>query len=134
MLLSPSLTASNMEFKQNKGKNRNRVLLLIGLQLAVLMFASSGIFTKLASAQEFLSVRFLLLYGVAILIMFAYAVLWQQFLKYIPLTTAYASKSVSTVWTMLFGFLVFRETVTVSMMIGAAIIIVGVFIVVTADE
>ncbi len=108
--------------------------MLIGLQLAVLMFASSNIFTKLASVQEFLSVRFLLLYGAAILIMFAYAVLWQQFLKYIPLTTAYASKSVSTVWTMLFGFLIFRETVTVSMVIGAAVIIVGVFIVVTADE
>lgn len=123
-----------MELVQKSNKPKSRVLLLIGLQLAVLMFASSGIFTKLASAQEFLSFQFLLLYGVAIMIMFVYAVLWQQFLKHIPLTTAYASKSVSTVWTMLFGFLVFRETVTVSMMIGAVVIIVGVFIVVTADE
>ena len=123
-----------MENTQNKKKTGSRLILLIGLQLAVLMFASSGIFTKLASAQEFLSIRFIVLYGIAIFIMFAYAVLWQQFLKHIPLTTAYASKSVSTVWTMLFGFLVFRETVTISMMIGAAVIIVGVFIVVTADE
>lgn len=122
-----------MEAIQNK-KPKSRIFLLIGLQLAVLMFASSGIFTKLASAREFLSLQFLLLYGVAIMIMFVYAVLWQQFLKHIPLTTAYASKSISTVWTMLFGFLVFRETVTVSMMIGAVVIIVGVFIVVTADE
>lgn len=123
-----------METAKTGGKAKSKALLLIGLQLAVLMFASSGIFTKLASAQPFLSLNFILLYGVAIMIMFAYAVLWQQFLKHIPLTTAYASKSVSTVWTMLFGFLVFRETITVSMMIGAVVIIVGVFIVVTADE
>lgn len=119
---------------KRKNKSKGRMLLIIGLQLAVLMFASSGIFTKLASAESFLSIKFLCFYGLAIGIMFVYAVLWQQFLKYIPLSTAYASKSVSTVWTMLFGFLFFQETITLSMIIGAVVIIVGVFIVVTADE
>ena len=125
---------NKMETVKTGGMARGKVFLLIGLQLAVLMFASSGVFTKLAAAESFLSFKFLLLYGVAIFIMFVYAVLWQQFLKHIPLSTAYASKSVSTVWTMLFGFLFFKETVTISMMIGAIVIIVGVFIVVTADE
>ena len=123
-----------MDTVKTDTKPKGKALLLIGLQLAVLMFASSGVFTKLASAESFLSFNFLLLYGVAIFIMFIYAVLWQQFLKHIPLSTAYASKSVSTVWTMLFGFLFFKETITFSMMIGAIVIIVGVFIVVTADE
>lgn len=113
---------------------KKRFFLYLGLQLSILMFASSGIFTKTASTLPFLSYKFLVLYGIAICIMFLYAVLWQQFLKYIPLTTAYANKSVSTVWTMLFGYLVFQETISLPMIIGAIVIIIGVYIVVTADE
>lgn len=120
--------------RKNSNLHMNRVLLYLGLHLSILMFSSTGIFTKMASARPFLSIEFIMLYGIAIFIMFIYAILWQQFLKYIPLTTAYANKSVSTVWTMLLGYLVFKETISVSMMIGAGIIIVGVYVVVTADE
>ena len=106
----------------------------IGLHLAILLYASTGIFTKQASAQPFLSAKFILFYGIAILLMFLYALLWQQFLKVMPLNTAYANKSVSTVWTMLFGALLFKEQITWGMMLGAVVIIVGVYLVVTADE
>lgn len=114
-------------------KNR-QYLLFIGLQLSILMFASTGILTKKAAQYPFLSSGFILLYGSSILIMFIYALLWQLFLKRIPLTTAYANKSVSTVWTMLFGYLFFKEDISLSMIVGAIMIIIGVFIVVTADE
>ena len=105
-----------------------------GLQAAVLLFSATGILTKLASKEAFLSMRFLLLYGGAVLLMVVYAFLWQQFLKVMPLNTAYANKSVSTVWTMLFGALLFKEQITWGMMLGAVVIIVGVYLVVTADE
>lgn len=111
-----------------------RLPVYIGLHLAILLYASTGIFTKQASAQPFLSAKFILFYGIAILLMFLYALLWQQFLKVMPLNTAYANKSVSTVWTMLFGALLFKEQITWGMMLGAVVIIVGVYLVVTADE
>ena len=88
----------------------------------------------MASGTLFLSVRFILFYGAVILLMLIYAILWQQFLKIMPLNTAYANRSVSTVWTMLFGALLFHEKITWTMILGAAIIIVGVYLVVTADE
>ena len=111
-----------------------RIFLFAGLQLSILMFASTGILTKAAAQYPFLSGKFLLLYSASILIMFVYAILWQLFLKYIPLTTAYANKSVSTVWTMLFCYAFFKEEISISMVIGAVLIIIGVFVVVTADE
>ena len=51
-----------------------------------------------------------------------------------PLNTAYANKSVSTVWTMLFGAVFFKETISWTMVLGAAVIIAGVSLVVTSDE
>ena len=105
-----------------------------GLQAAVLLFSATGILTKLASKEAFLSMRFLLLYGGAVLLMVVYAFLWQQFLKILPLNTAYAGKSMSTVWTILFGVTVFHEQISIGMIVGAAIIIAGVYLVVTADE
>lgn len=122
----------NMKIQMNN--KLKRFFLFAGLQLSILMFASTGILTKVAAQYPFLSGEFILLYGSSILVMFIYAVLWQIFLKYIPLTTAYANKSVSTVWTMLFGYMFFEEEISLSMIVGAIIIIIGVFVVVTADE
>ena len=107
---------------------------ILGLQASILLFSATGIFTKLASKQPFLSLKFILLYGTAIFLMFVYALLWQQFLKRLPLSTAYANKSVATVWTMLFGHVFFQEEIRLTMVLGAIIIIVGVYLVVTADE
>ena len=126
-----------MKDKMNNQKTKfrgKRLAGIVGLQLSVLLYSTTGIFTKMASAQTFLSARFILLYGASIFLMFIYALLWQQFLKIMPLNTAYANRSVSTVWTMLFGALLFHETITWTMILGATIIIVGVYLVVTADE
>lgn len=118
----------------NARRPGKRLLPYLGLHLSILLFSATGIFTKLASRQPFLSWKFILLYGTAILLMFVYALLWQQFLKIMPLNTAYANKSVSTVWTMLFGAVFFRETISWTMVLGAAVIIAGVYLVVTSDE
>lgn len=112
----------------------NRFVGLIGLHTAVLLYSATGIFTKFASRQPFLSFCFLAFYGIAIFMMIVYAVLWQQFLKIMPLNTAYANKSVSTVWTIILGAMVFHEKVTRNMVIGAVLIIAGIYLVVTADE
>lgn len=112
----------------------HRILVFLSLHIAILLYSTTGIFTKLASKQPVLSYKFILLYGSAIFLMFVYALLWQQFLKRMPLNTAYANKSMSTIWTMVFGCVVFREKITIGMLVGGVIIIIGVYLVVTADE
>ena len=106
--------------------DKKKILPLIGLQAAVFLFACTGYFTKMASREPFLSFRFCFFYACMIALLGIYAILWQQFLKMFPLTTCYASRAMSCVWTMLIAFIAFHEQITWNMMIGAVVIIAGV--------
>lgn len=98
------------------------------------IYASSGVCSKLAARQAFLSVPFILLYGAMLLALVVYAFGWQQVIKHLPLTTAYANKAVTVVWGILLGFLLFGETVTPRQILGAVIIIIGIVLFVRADH
>ena len=59
--------------------------------------------------------------------------MWQQVIKHMPLITAYANKAVTVIWGIIFGYLIFDETITLRKIIGAIIIIAGVYFIVSAD-
>ena len=84
--------------------------------------------------MTFLSFEWIMLYGLLLVIMAVYAVLWQQILKKLPLNVAYANKAVSVIWGMLWGVLLFKETITLNNIIGAVIVIAGVILMVTGGE
>lgn len=117
-----------------KKTSENKILLFFLLQLLLFFNSLSGILSKLASGEEFLSLRFCLCYGGMIAILGIYAIAWQQIIKHMPLTTAFCNKAVSIVWGILWGVLIFKEAIKWNMILGAVIVIVGVIIVVTADE
>ena len=104
------------------------------LHLILGVYAASGVFSKLAARQDFLSLAFCALYGAMLLALVLYAFGWQQVIKHLPLTTAYANKAVTVVWGILLGFLIFREEVTPRQILGAVIIIVGIVLFVRADR
>lgn len=104
------------------------------LQLCILAFSMSSVLEKLAANQPFLSMDWILLYAGALLIIGLYALAWQQFLKRIPLSTAYANRAMTMLWSMAFGVLFFKETITWNMVLGVIVIAVGVYFVVTGDE
>lgn len=70
--------------------------------------------------------RYLLGLGGAIAMMGVYAILWQQVLKRIDLSTAYMFKGTSLVFVMLLAALLFGEAITWMNVLGAAIIILGI--------
>ena len=105
-------------------RNSAKWFLLLHLILGV--YASSSVCSKLAAQQPFLSAAFIVLYGLMLLALVAYAVGWQQVIKHLPLTTAYANKAITVVWGILLGFLLFGESITLRQFIGAAVIIVGI--------
>lgn len=88
----------------------------------------------MAALHPFLSFWFIFFYGIVILNLGVYAIVWQQIIKKLPLNTAYSNKAVTIAWGILWGFLFFHETIKWNMILGAAIVIVGVLIVVRADE
>lgn len=98
------------------------------------IYAGSSVCSKLAARQPFLSAAFILLYGLMLAALVVYAVGWQQVIKHLPLTTAYANKAVTVVWGILLGLAVFGEAVTLRQVIGAAIIICGIVLFVRADN
>jgi drug/metabolite transporter (DMT)-like permease len=101
---------------------------------ALLLFYSIGtVCSKMAGKSQFMSVKFIVLYGLVIFDLFIYAIFWQQILKKMPLVTAYANKAVTVIWGIIWGRVIFKEHITVSNIIGAAIIIVGIYMVVRED-
>jgi len=113
---------------------KSKISNFILLHGILLIYSFGGIFSKLASATEFLSLKFILYYGVILLILSLYAIFWQQVLKRIALTTAFANKSVTVIWGMVWGAFIFREKIKFTMIIGSILIFYGIYLVVSDNE
>lgn len=111
-----------MSEKNSKSVTRT----LVALHGVLLVLSLSGVCSKLASKQPFMSPAFILLYGAVLLILAFYALVWQQVIKRLPLTFAYANRAITVVWGIIWGYLFFGESVTPLMLVGAAIIICGI--------
>ena len=107
---------------------------ILALNILLMFFSLGGIFSKLASKQSFLSLEFILCYGSLLFIMFVYAIGWQQIIKRLPLTMAYANRAVTIVWGIIWGLLFFNEKLNVGKIIGAVIVIAGVLLYVTESD
>lgn len=108
-------------------KDTLRQTLLV--QGAVLVMSMSGVFQKLAGRHPVLSMPFILLFGLSVVVMGIYAILWQIILKRMPLSVAYSNRAISTIWTVCWGVLLFKEALTWNKALGAVIICVGVYLV-----
>lgn len=91
-------------------------------------FSLAPVCIKLAGQHPTLSWPFILFYGTSIAILGVYAIGWQQIIKRMPLTAAYANKAVTVVWGMVWGALLFTERITIQKGIGAVIIIIGILL------
>ncbi len=106
-------------------KRTTGYIILIGVNI---IYALTSIFSKLASRQEMLSWPYLLCIAGAVGIMGVYAILWQRIIAKIPISTAYMFKGTSLIFVLLFSALIFEESITLSNIIGALIIISGIAI------
>lgn len=100
--------------------------LLIFLLGVNLIYACTSIFTKMASRQEMMSLPYLLWIAGAVGVMGVYAMLWQQVIARMPLSTAYMFKGTSLIFVLLISALLFGEAITLNNVIGSAIIILGI--------
>lgn len=121
-----------MQYLKEREENMKKVYL--GLHLILMFYAVGGIFSKRAAAASFLSVEYLANYAAVLAILVIYAFFWQKILKRLPLTVAMANKSVTVIWGIVYGYLIFHEKITLWNLIGAAIIIIGICLVVNADK
>ena len=116
------------------GPSRDKLKVLLALHMLLIFFSCSGILSKLAAGYEFMSTGFILCYGGMLGVLGVYAVGWQQIIKRLPLTTAYANRAITVVWGILWGALLFHESITLPKVIGALVVLVGVVLYATAND
>jgi drug/metabolite transporter (DMT)-like permease len=105
-----------------------QILLYLSLIGINLIYACTAIFTKSASQHHFLSLSYILCLVGAVGVMGVYALLWQQVIKRMPIAEAYMFKGTSLIFVLLLSALIFGEAITLSNIIGAVVIIVGIVI------
>ncbi len=113
--------------------SRDKVKVLFLLHMMLMIYSTTGICSKMAAKQSFLSLPFCFYYGMVILLLGFYAIGWQQVIKRIPLTMAFANKAVTVVWGIIWGVLVFHESLTPFKMVGAVIVVAGVVLFAVSD-
>ena len=77
--------------------NRANLKYLLVLHVELLVFSLGGVCSKMAAQNEFLSFWWLFWYALVILNLGVYAIVWQQIIKHLPLSTAYANKAITIV-------------------------------------
>ena len=103
--------------------NKKQFLLL---HVLLVFYSLGGFFSKKAASESFLSIDFLVYYFLLLLTLVIYALGWQQIIKVLPLSTAFANKAVTVVWGLVWGKLLFNENITVGKLIGIGLIVVGI--------
>lgn len=114
----------------NKEKSKkNLIKNIVILQVIIMIYTLSTVAAKFASGQEFLSINFIIFYGVEILILGIYAIAWQQIIKKFDISIAYANKAMSLLWSLVWAIVFFGESITINNIIGVIIVIIGTIIV-----
>lgn len=113
--------------------DKSKIKTLFLLHLLLMFYSMSGICSKLAAGQSFLSIQFCFYYAIIIGLLGVYAIGWQQIIKRLPLTTAFANKAVTVVWGIVWGLVFFQEKISIGKIVGAALIIAGVALFAIAD-
>ena len=119
---------------ENEVKKKTKLKGIFILQIVIAIYTLSTVFAKFASGQEFMSFKFILYYGLEMLILAVYAVVWQQLIKKFDISVAYANKAMGLLWSIVWAILIFNETITIKNVIGVIIVIIGTIIVNSEDE
>ena len=114
-------------------KKESSGLTYLMLHVLLMLFSLSTVCSKLAGQQPFFSFKFCLFYGLVVLLLGIYALAWQQVIKRMPLTTAYANKAVTVVWGLIWGLLIFNEKLTLGKVAGATVIMAGIILFARSD-
>lgn len=69
-----------------------------------------------------------------IMLLGLYAIGWQQVIKRIPLTLAFANKAVTVLWGMLWSIVFFHEKLTLGKLCGVLCIVAGIICYALADR
>lgn len=116
----------NAQGKFYSGLTLPRAAAILGINL---LYSLTAVLSKSAARSGLFSARFFLFVGLLLLALCIYAIVWQQLIKRIPLSTAYPFKGIVVVYNLVWAALLFGERITLANVIGSLLILSGIFVV-----
>ncbi|WP_026523038.1 transporter [Butyrivibrio sp. VCB2001] len=113
---------------EQNNKSKIKKLDIVMLQFSVMVYSLSTVAGNMASKHDFLSLGYILFFGLDFFILGVYAILWQQIIKRFQLSVAYANKAMTLLWSMVWNFLIFSQGITPKKIIGVLIVMAGVVV------
>ena len=101
---------------------------VILLQAVVIIYTVSGVMAKFASGSETVG-RLLLFLGLDVFFLGIYAIFWQQMIKRIPLSVAYANRAMALLWSAVWALIIFGEGISPKQMAGIILVIIGICVI-----
>lgn len=112
-------------------KNISNIFLIV---FSLLVYSLSSVFSKKASLCELFSWQYFVYIFVVFLIMGIYALLWQQILKRFKLSVAMSYKPITLIFSAVFAYFMFNEAITLKMLCGMILILIGIFVIGCKNE
>lgn len=102
------------------------------LYFAFFTYSFVSVFAKVASGQDTV-LKTLIYVGIEFCLLGIYALIWQQALKKFPLVVAISNKGITVIIALIWSVVFFNEHITVWNIIGAILIVMGIWLV-SADD
>lgn len=102
---------------------------LIAMQIVVIIYSVSTVMAKLAAKEKLISPKGILFYAGYIGCLGLYAIFWQQIIKKVDLSIAYANRCMNLLWSSVWAIILFKEKLSVSNICGLILVLVGTFLV-----
>ena len=100
----------------NKESSKTRIKNIFLLQGAVAIYSLTTICARFASGEKLLSPRFILFFGLEIVVLG------------IDVSIAYCNRAAYLLWGILWSLTLFKESVGIKQLIGVAVVIAGVVV------
>ena len=104
------------------------------LQLSFFIYSCSSVVAKFASGNDVFSFRFIFFYGLDVVILGVYALLWQQAIKRYELSIAYANKAITLLWALMWSVFLFKDTIRWNHIVGIVIVMIGIIVLNTSSS
>lgn len=101
---------------------------LLMLQIVFLIYSISSLVAKFASGNDVMSFKFIMFYGLELVILGIYAILWQQVIKKFELSVAYANKAICLLWALVWSIVIFHDNLKWNQVVGIVIVMAGIVI------
>lgn len=89
-----------------------------------IIFPLSSVFMKTAAESEIILNK-ILFFTCSIITLGIFSIMWQKLLSKINLNKAYLFKSTTIIWSIVYGIIIFKETINFNKILGIVITIFG---------